>query len=257
MSRNKLNLLIDVLAFLAMGGLASTGLMLAYRLPPGSGSLAVLGRTRHEWGDVHFCLALSLLALMVLHVVLHWGWVKNALAAVLAVRTPRKPGAGLGGTLALLILGVVVAAAIAAPWVIAVEERGRGGEGEGHGYRGGRGGQRGSATDCDSCSDASSCAGKAGEATADAEPRGKGGRGKGAGAGQGRSGEDDPLRGRNTLVEAAQAAGVPVSRLLQELKLPADTPLDSRLGPLCQEHGLTMEDFRAAVERLKSATPAP
>jgi hypothetical protein len=31
---------------------------------------------RHEWGDIHFYLAVGFVALMVVHIILHWGWIK-------------------------------------------------------------------------------------------------------------------------------------------------------------------------------------
>ena len=37
MKKNKLNLVIDILAYLCMGALVSTGLLLLFRLPPGTG----------------------------------------------------------------------------------------------------------------------------------------------------------------------------------------------------------------------------
>jgi len=32
--------------------------------------------TRHEWGAVHFYLAILFVALMVVHIILHWTWIK-------------------------------------------------------------------------------------------------------------------------------------------------------------------------------------
>ena len=53
MSKNKLHLLVDVLAYLVMLALTSTGLLLAYTMPPGTGcdhgggegALTLLGRS--------------------------------------------------------------------------------------------------------------------------------------------------------------------------------------------------------------------
>ena len=33
--------------------------------------------TRHEWGAIHFYLALVFVVLMVVHIVLHWNWIKR------------------------------------------------------------------------------------------------------------------------------------------------------------------------------------
>jgi hypothetical protein len=63
-------------------------LILKYRLPPGTGGgrrrIYGLGRSnlsvqwglsRHEWGEIHFCLALALVGLIAIHLWLHWNWV--------------------------------------------------------------------------------------------------------------------------------------------------------------------------------------
>lgn len=76
MKRTVLNFRIDILAFILFGLLATTGLVLAYLLPPGSGgSLTLWGVGRHQWGDFHFYISLCLMAVIVLHLFLHWSWV--------------------------------------------------------------------------------------------------------------------------------------------------------------------------------------
>lgn len=67
------NLLLWIL-FCVMSG---TGLLLAYRLPPGSRGghgLSALGWTRHDWGDLHFWISFAFLALLLIHLALHWRW---------------------------------------------------------------------------------------------------------------------------------------------------------------------------------------
>ncbi|MFU8892391.1 MAG: DUF4405 domain-containing protein [Luteolibacter sp.] len=67
------NLLLWLL-FCIMSG---TGLLLAYRLPPGSRGghgLSALGWTRHDWGDLHQWISFAFLAMVFVHMVLHWRW---------------------------------------------------------------------------------------------------------------------------------------------------------------------------------------
>jgi uncharacterized membrane protein YhaH (DUF805 family) len=76
--RNTLNFAIDLLTLMVMLCVALTGLLLRFVLPPGSRGGA--GRTlwnwgRHDFGDLHFYLVLGLLALLVVHLALHWNWV--------------------------------------------------------------------------------------------------------------------------------------------------------------------------------------
>lgn len=67
--------------------IAGTGLALTYKLPPGSRGgrgLTMWGMNRHEWGDLHFYVGVLMIALVLTHVILHWGWLKNALKAAKA-----------------------------------------------------------------------------------------------------------------------------------------------------------------------------
>lgn len=251
MSKNKLHLVVNVLAYLVMVCLAATGLLILYRLPHGSprDGLRMLGMDRHGWGGLHWYLAITLLVLTVLHVMLHWKWVTNTLGSLFR---RAQAGAGAGGSAVLLALALVTAAVVAAPWLIAVERGEREG-GHGHG-KGGKG--RGAA--------------ETAVGTATDVPAAKGG-GRGGRQEKGRSGEAESheghahgasgghaIRGRDTLADAAREAGVPAARLIAELKLPAGTDPLERLGRLSQGHGFEIDDVRDAVERLKApAKPAP
>lgn len=76
MNRTFINFITDALAALAMVGMIATGIILRFALPPGtSRSLALWGLTRHQWGDLHFWLALAALGVVLIHIVLHWTWV--------------------------------------------------------------------------------------------------------------------------------------------------------------------------------------
>jgi hypothetical protein len=223
MSKSRLNLLVDILAYLAMAGLASTGLLMFYILPPGRGQDTALGWTRHEWGTLHFYVAAGLIALVAIHVILHWNWVTCMFGVLLSTQARKQPGAGLRGSLLLVVLGIFTVALIAAPWLIGVEEQGRGaGKGEG----GGRWG-----------SQVESVPGYE-EAPAGQAPAGEGGQ---------------SIRGSMTLAEVAAAAGVSVDAVITGLNLPPGTPADERLGRLSRQHGFTMEDVRKLVLRLSSS----
>ena len=94
MKRTNLNFIVDLVAFLDLLGLACTGFIMKYFLPPGTGGRRRMLRggrgaehfgeeikelwsmTRHEWGDIHFYLAVIFAVLMVLHIILHWSWIK-------------------------------------------------------------------------------------------------------------------------------------------------------------------------------------
>jgi hypothetical protein len=103
------NLFIDLFAATLMVGMAATGYILRFPLPPGSNkSLSLWGLTRHQWGDAHFWISLALLGVVLLHVVLHWQWVVITMRRKL---TAAKAGPGFTpfcGLTTLLVLGVAI-----------------------------------------------------------------------------------------------------------------------------------------------------
>lgn len=107
MRKHKINLIVDLaflLLFVALGG---TGLVLRYVLPPGSGRgrSLVWGLSRHEWGSVHFWISAVAIALLLIHLALHWAWVWNSSLAALG-RAPGSPNRSvrvLGGTVVLVL----------------------------------------------------------------------------------------------------------------------------------------------------------
>jgi hypothetical protein len=92
MKRSTLNFILDFISFLNLLVLACTGSILKFILPPGSGGGQGFGyrggrgpaqefkslwsMTRHEWGDIHFYFAALFVTLMLVHLVLHWTWIK-------------------------------------------------------------------------------------------------------------------------------------------------------------------------------------
>jgi hypothetical protein len=81
MDKPKFNFILDASMFLCVMALAGLGFLMKYVLPSGRdvwtkyGSnlyLSWLGWDRHDWGDIHLYLALTLQILLVLHIILHW-----------------------------------------------------------------------------------------------------------------------------------------------------------------------------------------
>lgn len=138
MKRNTINFLVDVVTLLVFFGLVETGLLLYFVLPPGSGKqgLSLWGLSRHEWGDIHFWLSLAIIALIVLHVVLHWQWVCTVIQRKLG--SPEqgpldRRGRNIAGMATLLLLTMFMGGFIWLAKATRVE-----GEGGGHGRRHGR-----------------------------------------------------------------------------------------------------------------------
>ena len=116
MSRQRLHLLVDSLMFVAGLGLVQTGLLLYFVLPGHSRSNAVLGWTRHDWGEAHFYCAMTLLALLLVHFVLNWNWVCQAVYRLFHTQSARLgrgrviAGAVTLAAVATLMVGSLVAA---------------------------------------------------------------------------------------------------------------------------------------------------
>ncbi len=51
--------------------------------PGGDQVRQLLGLGRHDWGDIHFILALVFVGLILVHMVLHWTWIKVYAKSVL------------------------------------------------------------------------------------------------------------------------------------------------------------------------------
>lgn len=91
MNRLRLNWLVDGVAGIAFVILVITGLMLEWVLPPGTNkSLGLAGLTRHEWGGVHLWIALTFLAVLVVHVVMHWNWICATTSGRLGLGVPSR-----------------------------------------------------------------------------------------------------------------------------------------------------------------------
>ncbi len=106
MKRQNLNFLIDALSFTAFVFLVTTGVLMRYILPPGSGrDVAIWGLDRHEWGGIHFWISVVFFMLMALHLYLHWNWI------VCVVKGKRREGSGIRAGLG--IVGLITVLVIA------------------------------------------------------------------------------------------------------------------------------------------------
>ena len=116
MNRTKLNLFIDIVAFVGFIVLTTTGVLMRYILPPGSGHHSTIwSLDRHEWGGIHFWISLIFFLILALHLVLHWRWIVSAVTG-----RPHE-GSGLRAGLGIVGLTAVVALAIS-PLVSPVEK---------------------------------------------------------------------------------------------------------------------------------------
>lgn len=213
-SRTTWNFWLDLVSFIAMLGLAATGVLVRWVLPPGSGSGKVLfGFDRHGIGEIHFWFAAATVALVAVHLLMHWRWVCSVAArpfgGAAASRRARTAWglAVLAGTALFLAGGGIWAAGQVVQKPLATGQRAT--HGDEHAPRALP--QRESHTP--------TCP------------------------------EGDAITGRNTLAEAARAAGMGVEKLKEELGLPVMTGGDEPLGQLRRRHGFEMQDVRELICR--------
>ena len=227
MNRRSLNFIIDVTAFVGLILLTATGVLVRYILPSGSGRLEsigtgikaankpitlLLGLTHHEWGEIHFWIAVVLMAILTFHLFLHWRWV----VCVIRGKHPEESGfrAGLG------ILGFVVLLMLSlAPLIIPTEQYTRAelkGESEVI--------QRGYQTKDDA------------EIARHMEEL---------------KGKSENIVGSMTLNEIAQTANVPVDYIIEQLNLSENISPDQKLGRLKRLYGFEIDDIRRIVTDYK------
>ena len=112
MKKNNWKYFIDTLLFVDFCSVMVVGLLMAFIIPGGSGETSryFLGLHRHEWGNVHLFLAISLIGLLVIHVWLNWPWILHAV----------KTGFGDNWQKFLIILAGAWIAVLIAGWLFAL-----------------------------------------------------------------------------------------------------------------------------------------
>lgn len=220
MKRSTLNYIVDIATLLLILAMVCTGLILAYVLPPGSGgrgggAASVLWNwSRHDWGDLHFWIAVGLAAILVLHVALHWSWVcgitRHLLGRTHNSLNPSRWKQNLSG-IAFLASLIILLGGFTLIARASVEQREPLGERQ-------RKGQMASRVE----GHEPSAAGKSSQRLLQ-------------------------VRGSMTLDELADESGVPLQTLQARLNLPDNVSTDEQLGRLRRQYGFTMSDARRAA----------
>jgi uncharacterized protein involved in response to NO len=106
MKKNTLNFWVDVLIFIDFIASIFTGVLLR-KFPSALSGTSILGVTRHDWVDLHWVLALSLILFILLHLALHWSWAKGSSKRYLRVG-PRT--LAISAVLIIIFVGMVMPA---------------------------------------------------------------------------------------------------------------------------------------------------
>lgn len=104
MKKNTLNFWTDMFIFIDFIALIFTGVLLR-NFPAALSGSTIVGVTRHDWVDLHWVLALSLILFIFIHLALHWNWAKGSSKKYLRVG-PRT--LIVSATLIILLFGIVM-----------------------------------------------------------------------------------------------------------------------------------------------------
>jgi len=114
MNESKVNFVIDALMFLCMAAILGMGLLMKFSLIPGKEilpkygrnvGLSLFGMDRHEWGTIHLAVGIVLIALLAVHIVLHWKMILTLYRRLIASRSARRVVA----TAFLIVCAILIA----------------------------------------------------------------------------------------------------------------------------------------------------
>lgn len=107
MKRSKLNFIIDNVAFIAFLLLTTTGILLRYILPPGSGKHSTIWNLdRHEWGGIHFWISVTFFSILAIHLFLHWRWIVSLVKGRPKKDEGKRSMLGVLGLIVVLLLAI-------------------------------------------------------------------------------------------------------------------------------------------------------
>ncbi|OGD26338.1 MAG: hypothetical protein A2V57_04545 [Candidatus Aminicenantes bacterium RBG_19FT_COMBO_65_30] len=247
-SRTDWKYIVDTLMFLCMLGIVLIGLLMGFVIPEGrlgpGQSKYFLGLHRHQWGDVHLYLSLAFTAVVVVHIVLAWSWVKGKAKGLF--------GRFWKGAMALSVVAVVLVPAVF--WLAASKNDPAYAEfGEGQGQQGRRVVESGrpALEPLDQAASTASVGAPAaarepGVAAAEADVHGD----KTVAGRQEAGTAEAVITGKMTLREVERATGIPAKDIVARLGLPSDVSLDETLGRLRQAYAFELQTLRDAVAKL-------
>jgi hypothetical protein len=214
MSKPKWNYVVDVVMFGLMGAIIFIGVLMGFFLASGpvvdEGSKYAWGLHRHQWGDIHTILSFAFVAFFILHLLLHWSWIKGATKKLL-----RSPSV-------LVVILLLPALLILVAWSFSEKDSLAYAE---FGNRSGSKFQR------------------AEEAPPPVLPREEV-------AVEKKKVKQVEINGRMSLADVEKATGISAKKIAQELNLPKDASLDQNLGQMRRRYGFQLQQVRDLVSRL-------
>ncbi len=222
-----INFIIDAILFIIVMAMGGIGFLMKFILIPGTerwdvyGSnveLKLWGWDRHQWGSLHLILGYVFLALLLLHIILHWNQIKCIFNNMVRRRAHR-----VIITLIFLILSLVVFLfAFFVPFDVIAVESGQGRKIEPQDQI------------------------KTHSQQSIKDSQEKSSRSSGKQKGQNRT---VMVNGSMTLEEAGEKYRIPADTLKRLLNIPPETSSSQRLGILRKMYGFRMSDVERSIEK--------
>lgn len=239
MKKKYINLVVDAIAYAAFVFLVTTGLLMRYTLPPGSGHRATLwGLNRHAWGDVHFWVSIGFLGVLLIHLFLHWRWIFAVISGKPRLASGSRFLLGATAAIGIILIGL-------SPFFSDVESS----NGVNHLFR--RNQFR--IDDYDrqvQRQDPHQIAQRPRKKkyknfnSSNAHPMID----ESMKYNEGQKKDSMNIAGYMTLGEIENLSGIPATYILSELKLPPDTPTNEKLGRLKRQYNFEVADVRQAIK---------
>jgi len=215
--------LIDTLLFLCIVGIVVIGFLMGLVIPKGptaaESAKYFLGLHRHQWGNIHFYLSIAFTALVIIHLILSWKWIKGKARQIFKGRWDT----------ALIITAIASILVLFLFWSLFPKVPGAY---EDHGIRAGERAKRQQLA-------------KEGYPIPEEKEEEK--------LTKGRMAEDTSgilITGRMTLYDIENETGIPARKIADKLGLPSNAPLNESLGRLRKRYLFTMQEVRDAIANL-------
>jgi len=75
--KSRILLISNILIYLSASSLVATGLTLKFKIDEHSSSAIFLGLSREGWGELHFAIALTVIAATLLHIFANLWWISQ------------------------------------------------------------------------------------------------------------------------------------------------------------------------------------
>jgi hypothetical protein len=215
--------LVDTLLFLCIVGIAFIGLLLGLVIPKGpkapESAKYFLGFHRHDWGNIHFYLSIAFVALVIIHLILSWKWIKNKSRQLF-----KK-----GWSVALILTAMASILILFLFWALYPRAH------DAYEDYGVRAGERTKQKQLS----------KEGYPIHEEKIFYEDGN------------TYIVITGQTTLRQAEKATGIPAKKIAAELRLPSNVFMDETLGRLRKKYRFNLQEVRDVISDLLSREPAP